>query len=214
MKKVILILAALVLVVSGVAAVSAYEAHVVNVTAHVENALSVSATQLTIGGTAAFPEEWLEGSVTVDTSSSFKTQSRVNNVDIKLCAEPKPAGTAPGNLDYRWAGGFTFISVDGGTTWVWIGPTADEVEPTAGFTCPTMTAGTANNTAVVTVDVGMDIPVFDGFYNELTDVPNKPRPDNATCASKGVDEPCVISAGTPTGSDFGLDLKIQVVDIY
>jgi predicted porin len=39
MKKAILILAALMLVASGVAAVSAYEAHVVNVRSHVENAI-------------------------------------------------------------------------------------------------------------------------------------------------------------------------------
>ena len=41
-KKVLLGLAALLMVSSGVAMVSAYEAHTVNVTAHVENAIALS----------------------------------------------------------------------------------------------------------------------------------------------------------------------------
>ena len=57
MKKVVLGLAALVLIVSGVAAVSAYEAHIINVKAKVENALTVGVSRLNYG--TVFPEEFL-----------------------------------------------------------------------------------------------------------------------------------------------------------
>ncbi len=55
MKKILLGLSALVMVLSGVAMVSAYEAHLINVTAHVENALEVDTTPIDFG--TVFPEE-------------------------------------------------------------------------------------------------------------------------------------------------------------
>jgi hypothetical protein len=63
MKKVLLVLGALVIVLSGVAMVSAYEAHVINVTAHVENAIVLEGVGIGPDyeydfGTV-FPEEWL-----------------------------------------------------------------------------------------------------------------------------------------------------------
>jgi hypothetical protein len=58
--------------------------------------------------------------------------------------------------------------------------------------------------------IGIDVPVFAGYYNRLTDVPVKPS---------GLDGPTyIIPADMPgfdqDGMDFGLDLKIQVTNIY
>lgn len=94
MKRIILIFGALLMVVSGVAAVSAYEAHVVNVTAHVENAIMTSTTDAGTEYGTVFPQEWHKRHVTVGLSSSAITEleDRVNpltSVDITLFAEWK-----------------------------------------------------------------------------------------------------------------------------
>jgi hypothetical protein len=212
-QKLILMAAAVAIMVSGIAAVSAYESHLVNVTAHVENALDTP-DAIAIGGLAAFPEEWLTGEITVTTSQSFKGQSRVNNVDFLLCAEPKPMDASiNGGAGYTWAGGFTFVSTDGGATWSWIGPTNDFVPPSNPAVVCTALTGTVTNAADATILVGMDMPVDPDYYNPETDVDNKPRDDNADCGV-GLGEPCVVEDYDVTGEDFGLDVKIQVVDIY
>jgi len=59
-----------------------------------------------------------------------------------------------------------------------------------------------------TITLGLDVPVFQGYYNELTDVATKPS---------GLDAPTVILTGdrnVPTGITLGMDLKIQVTDIW
>jgi hypothetical protein len=217
------------MVVSGVAAVSAFEAHTVNVTAHVENALDTP-SPLVIGGVAAFPEEWLTGIITISASDSFKGQGRVDTITYKVCATPKtdnvpecPTCTppVPAGHPYVWAGGFTFLSSDGGTNWTWIGPTADENPPTGTppIICPVGFSGTVTDTTAGSLMVGMDMPVFSGSYNSDTDVDDKDRPPAADlCPDKDgdgsvTDDPCVISGGNPAGEDFGLDLIIQVTGI-
>ncbi len=55
MKKVLLVLGTLLVSISGVAMVSAYEAHIINVTAHVENAMSVNKDDIDFG--TVFPQE-------------------------------------------------------------------------------------------------------------------------------------------------------------
>lgn len=220
MKKAILIISALVMVVSGVAAVSAYEAHTVNVTAHVENALDTP-SDLIIGGSAAFPEEWLTGDITVTSSTSFKTQTpeRRTEIDFKVCAQPKTVLVPIEGDAYIWAGGFTFVSTDYDTdplnaTWVWIGPARDEVDPVPSPFCPTPNVtGTVGVATDETLTVGMDMPVFTGYYIPETDVLDKPRPNGAVCGDAGIGDPCVVSAGNPQGDDYGLDLIIQVTDI-
>ena len=125
MKKVILISTALVMVLSGVAAVSAYEAHIINVTAKVENALTVSPDEDWDLGTI-FPQEFFTKHYTVSLSTSFLAQKwvteweevgRVNAVEIEFWAEEKektayipevldpPAPAVPATY-YAWMGEF------------------------------------------------------------------------------------------------------------
>lgn len=87
-KKLILGLAAVAVVVAGVAGMSAWEAHVINVTAHIENALSISDKELDFG--TVFPQEYLTKAFSIFLSDSFKEQNRVNNVDYKIVQKPKP----------------------------------------------------------------------------------------------------------------------------
>ena len=93
MKKLLwrsaLTLGTLGVIVGGAAAFSAFEAHIVNVTAHIENALlvPVEADGLTFG--TVFPQEQLDQFVDLGFSSSFQGQTRVNGVDYILRQKPK-----------------------------------------------------------------------------------------------------------------------------
>jgi hypothetical protein len=102
LKKLILVIAALVMVASGVAAVSAYEAHVVNITAKVENALILqhgtttdadAPLKLELG--TVFPQEWIKEHIQISLSDSFKNEDDVDNLTYELWAEWKkiPSGT-------------------------------------------------------------------------------------------------------------------------
>ena len=98
MKKAILIISALMLVVSGVAAVSAYEAHVINVKAHVENALIVS-QDVDFGIT--FPQDLLQEELYIGLSESFRSvnQTRVSDLEYALYWTPKLISEHPGAVD-------------------------------------------------------------------------------------------------------------------
>jgi hypothetical protein len=84
-KKILMALAAVLVVAGGVAALSAFEAHVINVTAHIENALTVGTSSLTFG--TVFPQEYLHEDFNVALSQSFLDQNRMNDVHYNI--EPK-----------------------------------------------------------------------------------------------------------------------------
>lgn len=77
-------------VLGGMSLVSAFEAYVINVTAHIENALFVHPESLEFG--TVFPQEKLNSTMFVTFSESFsaKSQERVGNVDYVLKEKPKP----------------------------------------------------------------------------------------------------------------------------
>jgi len=87
MKKLLLALATVLVVAGGVAALSAYEAHIINVTAHIENALSVAPKELAFG--TVFPQEYTTKEFTVSLSDSFKAQIRLADVSYKIEQKPK-----------------------------------------------------------------------------------------------------------------------------
>jgi len=81
-------MAAILAVAVGVVGVSAFEAHVINVTAHIENALSVNTTPLEFG--TVFPQEYLEKPFEVNLSASFLAADRVDDVEYKIVQKLKP----------------------------------------------------------------------------------------------------------------------------
>ena len=89
-KKFLLTLLAGFVFVVSLPLMAAYEAHVINVTAHIENALRVSPKQISFG--TVFPQEYLEKPVFVTASDSFCEidQRRVLNIDYKIVQKPKP----------------------------------------------------------------------------------------------------------------------------
>jgi hypothetical protein len=97
-KKVLLALLAGFVVVVSLPLVAAYEAHVINVTAKIENALYVHPESQIFG--TVFPQEKLFGSFFVTTSESFsaENQTRVKSIDYVIKQKPKPKDTK----DAKW----------------------------------------------------------------------------------------------------------------
>jgi hypothetical protein len=231
MKKVILILAAIVLVASGVAAVSAYEAHVINVKAHVENALSVNTSDVNFG--TVFPQEWITVHREVELSSSAQDELEDDliGVNFTFFAEWKKC---PGQDAYfydndtdtwvgptanfcNWMGDFLYVSWDtsgDANAMTLVGP-AQDGPPSAQ---QILTSGRLTDNSSHKLHIGIDVPVFEGFYNPLTDPEPKPSgrddptyiiPDGSRMYTDMAEHPLY----DPEGMDFGVDLKIQVTGI-
>jgi hypothetical protein len=184
MRRIIVLMVALVAALSSVAAVSAFEAHVINVTAHVENALTVETAEVAFG--TVFPEEWFIRHRDISLSESFQGQNRVQNVDIKVYAECKwnPAT----NSYYKWLGEALWLDWNG-AAYTLVGPIGDgdgdcdepaggapEVKNT-GFG-GTLSTNPNNGPLSAQMSIGLDTPVFLPYYNEWTDVCDKPRPNS------------------------------------
>jgi len=86
-KKILLGLGAVVAVVAGIAGMAAYEAHVINVTAHIENALAVQTRALEFG--TVFPQEYLEKTFDISLSKSFMEEGNADDVNYVINQKPK-----------------------------------------------------------------------------------------------------------------------------
>ena len=86
-KKVLLVLFGGVVVILSLPLLAAFEAHVVNVTARIENALNVPLRSINFG--TVFPQEHLNKSLEVKLSQSFLDEDRVDDVDYFIRQKPK-----------------------------------------------------------------------------------------------------------------------------
>lgn len=89
MKKVLLSLGALAVALAVVPMFAAFEAHVINVTATIENALLVPVTPIKFG--TVFPQEYLKKNLPIELSSSFMREGRVDDVKYFIRQKPKCA---------------------------------------------------------------------------------------------------------------------------
>ena len=87
-KKALALVGALIMIALMLPLFAAFEAHVINVKAHIENALDVSLAHIDFG--AVFPQETLDASFTVALSESFKGTSRTVDVEYMISQELKP----------------------------------------------------------------------------------------------------------------------------
>jgi len=109
-KKIGLGLVALVAMVAGVVGLSAFEAHVINVTAQIENALQINTRPIDFG--TVFPQEQLDKFFDVTLSASFLEEDRVDDVEYIIRQKPKCGVTAENGevlLGPTWTG---HVSVD------------------------------------------------------------------------------------------------------
>lgn len=116
MKKILLSLGALAAVMIALPMFSAFEAHVINVTAQIENALSVPLKSIDFG--TVFPQEHLDKPLGIALSDSFIREPRVDDVEYIIRQKPKCAltnaagtaiigPTATGHVISNGQGGYT-----------------------------------------------------------------------------------------------------------
>ena len=224
--KAILILAALLMVVSGVAAVSAYEAHIINVKAHVENALTVNTAEIDFG--TVFPEEYFMEERNISLSESALAElgngeeGDLENVNYEIFAEYKifePGDPQP--TYYRWLGDWLWVDMDGempsGDTmgdWTNVGAQPDATfanDGTEQANAPSpMAKGTGHTGQLNDANREDDLsvllltPCFHGYYNIDTDI----KPDWWPLGTWPL-----LDQDLHDGVDLGLDLKVQITSI-
>ena len=89
LKKIIASVALVATVAVSAAMFAAFEAHVINVTAHIENALTVDTHGIDFG--TVFPQEYIDDKeFTVSLSRSFMEEGRVDDVEYKIVQKDKP----------------------------------------------------------------------------------------------------------------------------
>ena len=227
MKKAILVVAALLMVVSGIAAVSAYEAHLINVTAHVENALTVDTAKIEFG--TVFPQEWLikDRVIALSTSANAtlgEAEGDLLDVDYTVWAEYKIKETGDPATYYIWMGEWLWVGIDATepvtdlSDWNQVGSQPDSNfandgtagEPAGAMAVETTCTGTLDaGNKEDTLRVMLLAPCFHGDYNADTDTKATwwPEPESAAWP--------LLPQGLlgDLGVDLGLDLKIQVTDI-
>jgi len=212
-KKLIFLTAVILSLFSTVAAASAYEGHMVDVKAHVENALMVDKSELDFG--TVFPEETIEGDIQVGLSESFRAQERYSSVRYNVYWEKKPIAGHPGALDPNQDGyfepiwPFITLSSEGDTI---INPPQVSINGTLLAGTGTLVTGAQGDECDLW-HIILDPPVFDKWYNALTDPrtpsgilgPTQYVTTNETAA-------CGWTALVPH-ADLGSNFKIQVTDI-
>jgi len=231
MKKVIFLFAALLAVFSGIAAVTAFEGHVVDIKAHVENAIGVTTPEIDFG--TVFPEEIRESNINFGLSNSFTAaaQVKVSTVLYKLYWELKPAvaGIAPvyvsGAGNYFQPMSPFLVASDGDPTDAndtFIAPPygvpteAAAVQFGAGELNKNIpeTGGAPSGDLCDVVHIKFMVPVFDKWYNALTD------PGNPAGAIPGIltvgqyvtaQESICGGTATVPSADLGINMKIQVI---
>lgn len=219
--RIIALVVALVAALSSVAAVSAFEAHAINVVAHVENALTVDTAEINYG--TVFPQEVVKRHATIALSTSAlaelgATPGDLASIGYAVWAECKVQGVdqAGNPIYYPWLG-----------PWLWVGvDAAQQLSEIDGHTQvgalanPCMSAQSVSSGHTLGVGDTSDLlgvtiltPVFADCYNALTDV--KPAWFDAVIAAGLWPH---LPAGAGPGCDYqtvdlGLDLKIQVTAV-
>lgn len=188
-KRGITVLATMMALLSGVGMVSAFEAHTINVKAHVENAIQVDTTEVLFG--TVFPEEWRFAQFDVGFSDSFcaidGSQDRHDFIFYEIWLLEKPLDPAdPTGPKFPWLGDALYFGIDvtvanpKAPDLTPVGPTGPPLllnifDPQVG--APSTTHSLSKLPAAFdkfdTITVGIDVPVFEGFWNKFTDVMEK-----------------------------------------
>lgn len=232
MRKIIATLIAVMIITGGVVAISAFEASIINVTAHIENALKVIPQTGEISFGTVFPQEKKSKAIFVTTSESFCNinQRRVLNIDYKIVQNPKPIWPVPGSC----ASGAQTIDrareycishpTDGFCCYTslcpYLGKQPAQTDPSpftdfgiAAFHDPSdpssVARGTINKDRDISDEWKIDlaVPCFKGMCSQ-------DWPSFVGSSNPNADPHLFEASGTPTGTDFGCDLWVEVTKIY
>jgi len=238
-KRIIFLVAALLTVFSGIAAVTAYEGHAINIKAHVEAAIGVVPFNGEYG--TRFPQEGVEANITFATSKSFRENTRLSTVYYNLYWELMPKPPMVDGKDvicpvyeqgfYQPINPFFWdLTLDTNPV---VAPNFN-VKPTAATNPLLWYTGSMFNATVPdnceSLHFMVAFPNFEGYYNALTDALVKPNwwtvvngsanwllkaaTDTAPAEFCVVDEELscgdsLITVPVPH-ADLGIILKIQV----
>ena len=157
MKKILLGTLTLGAVVVMLPMFAAFEAHVVNVTATIENALSVPIKELQFG--TVFPQEALDQTFNISLSGSFQSEDRVDDVDYFLRQKPKCGLPIPQTDPVQYSD-FGLVTEDQTGHFI----CADQGYVVLPLLCPYLSKHeiTTDGTAPNGQNDGVDIPPFHG----------------------------------------------------
>jgi hypothetical protein len=165
-----------------------------------------------------FPEEWMTDNFTVAFSESFCAQAAHEGFDFDIWVLPKPLPGNPSD-NYPWLGDCLYLGVwhpgmkmwpeDAGGDLVWVG---DAFPPTS----PVITSCNLSKPDIIlnrVIIVGLDVPVFEGYYNPHTDPEPKPSKldDPTVVIEKGSDR---YPASIEDGITLGAEIKVQITEIH
>ena len=101
LKKLALGASGIALAVATIPMFAAFEAHIINVTARIENALTVDTRPIEFG--TVFPQEAIDKQVDVSLSASFVAEGRVDDVNYVIRQKPKCEIDVPGTEKPQFA---------------------------------------------------------------------------------------------------------------
>ncbi len=218
LKKAIAIMTVLLTVASGVASVSAYEAHIIDIKAHVENALGVPA-EFNIG--TVFPQEVVETQVCFGLSESFlgEGNQRYSDVHYALLWEVKPIAEEDllttcdpdGDGDYEPLAPFIVLSTTESNDHDDVGSPDVPGSIAWGELYKNFPPATEPGDICDCWHITFDVPVFEEWYNPGTDPNPDPNilPEGTYCV---VEEDICGQTVLVPHADLGSNLKIQVFE--
>jgi len=219
-KKLLFLLVGIGVVIGGVAAMSAFESHVINVTAHIENALKVLPGTKDLQFGTVFPQEYHERRIWITTSESFcaGSQRRVLNIDYKIAQKPKCINDAGeyAPVDYateECPTGYEEMPVL--CHYLSKTPVDNDPKPYTDYGIPPFHQPTDVATGTINKDhdlldewiIDLAVPCFEGMCAQ--DWPEFVRKYNPLADPHEFEAP-----GDPSGTDFGCDLWVEVTKIY
>lgn len=222
MKKSLLVVGALAIAIAAAPLFAAFEAHVINVTAHIENALKVMPPDDMTFGTV-FPQEYHEKNLSVTTSESFcnANQRRVLNIDYKIVQKPKCINATGEHAPVNYA---THECPKGYEPMLSLCPFLSKTPKHAdeppyedygvpAFHDPSDPASVATGTINKDNDIldewiiDLAVPCFEGMCAQ-------DWPEFVASINPDANPADYILPASQESSDFGCDLWIEVTDIY
>ena len=216
-KQLALLSIGIMVVVGGVAAFSAFEAHVINVTAHIENALYVHDDEISFG--TVFPQEYLTRDFTVGLSGSFVSSNRTDVVSYHIVQKPKCVNKdgqyAPVNYwDEECPEGYTAMPslcpyLSETPKYIDDSPYTDHGIPAFHDPATSIATGTINKDHDILDEwiIDLAVPCFNGMCAQ--DWPSFVASHNA-----GAKPQDYVLPANQEGSNFGCDLWIEPTNIY
>lgn len=172
-KRVILSLFTLMAIAIGVVGMSAFEAHIINVTAKIENALAVSTDNIPFG--TVFPQEHLTSPLDIGLSESFLLEPNADDINYVIKQKPKPRPVPNGQTNGNGHNPNETIEVPPEPPEI---PTLGRITDTPPLTDP-MPPGETIQTEIVQLELVSASPIFIGPAHEFcrTHAPAKIDPD-------------------------------------